>query len=250
MGECPSHLMLSRFKTDDLGPVEHERIAAHLATCEACHRLSLGMDANIAEFEADRADRRDALRRAMETNSSRKRFTRLWFAVGAVAAAAALVLVFIGTTHVEAPSQDDDIMLKGAFSMAVTARRGTEQFSVGQGAHLREGDAVRFTVTVDRPGFIAVFAREADGDIAPLYPESDPATNPAPFPLENAGHQTLPGSIVLDDSAGAEWFIAVFSLRPFDRAAVLKAARGEGSVNPDALGKAFTVQSIEVTKGD
>ncbi len=254
MGDCPSHLTLSRFKTDNLNPAEAKSVVTHLATCAACRSLSSSMDENIAQYEAIAESGLDALLHRLDAERVRKNSVirrRAAFSIGiaaAAAAAAVLLVLSIGTKRPGGPTEDADVAFKGAFSMEVTGRRGADQFAVGQGARLLEGDAIRFTVTVDKPGYVAVFSREADGEVSSFYPDTSPTADPAPLFLDAAGRHTLPGSIVLDDALGKERFIAVFSAQPFDRAKA--AAAVSTSEGTDGLGKQYIVQSIMVMKGE
>lgn len=255
MGDCPSHLMLSRLKADDLKPAEVQAVSSHIAGCEVCAALSLSMDENIKSFESKMAQSMAALSSRMDdiVVADRRRTGRRLFAVGTVfaAAAAALLVFMLGFQKQNEPEDEGGVRFKGGLSLEITAARGTDQFPVKDGTRLREGDRVRFSVTVDRPGYLTVFSVEADGTISPFYPDTPVDEAAESLALDKAGRHTLQGSILLDNAVGEERFWVVFSVRPFDRNAVMKSVvDGSGLVGSAGLGPGFSVQSIGILKGD
>lgn len=253
MAGCPSHLLLSRFKSDDLTEDEAKRIRAHLAVCEKCRALSLSMDANIQTFLEHGDARFSSLSANIEALGPaplRKTGFKVAAAGSLIAVAAAALLVFIvGLPFLRDSSGENGIAFKGGMSVEIVAARGDRRFAVKDGAALFKGDAVRFVVTVDRPGYLAIFSEDRQGRITPFYPSTEPVDDSRPMALSEAGRHTLPGSIVLDDAIGKERFVVVFSEQVFDRADVLKRGVGaEKNLKKFTLKKGFSIQSVTVKK--
>ena len=141
------------------------------------------------------------------------------------------------------------MQFKGRCTVEIAASRGGSVFSVAEGDRLREGDAIRFSITVDRPGYLTVFSSDSDRTLSPFYPADALEDETPPLRISSAGRHVLPGSIVLDDSTGPERFIAVFSAEPFARSAVVpQSAAAVEDGNFDALGPSVWIQSIQVHK--
>ena len=253
MGECLSHLQLARFKTDDLSVSEARAVQAHLDQCEKCGALLRRMDASAAAYSAREELHLERLAERM-TEAPVLDGARPWgrraAIIGGLAAAAAAIFVLAFAVQLDpaATEKDPAVAFKGSFAIEVTAARDNETFAVKDGVHLRAGDAVRFAVTADRPGYLTVFSVDGNGATSPFYPSSPLSADTAPLEIPSAGKQVLPGSIVLDDAPGPERFIAVFSEHPFDRRAVVdESVRGlkNGTI---ASGPSIWVQSVVVEK--
>ncbi|MBW2736844.1 MAG: hypothetical protein JRH20_31050 [Deltaproteobacteria bacterium] len=80
-----------------------------------------------------------------------------------------------------------------------------------------EPSSLRFILTTSSAGYATVFSVDAGHRATPFYPETDPAVTPAPLYLETQGKHVLPGSVVLDSSAGTEHIVIVFSEKVFRR---------------------------------
>jgi hypothetical protein len=255
MGDCPSHLSISHFKCGDVKEAEAAAISAHLTSCERCSALSLSMDANIADFEKRSAlkvkDLMDTLDKEPVSLAAKQSTAKKAATVGVLfaAAAAALLIMIFGIYKPSESKNDADIHFKGAFTVEVVADRGGSQFAVKNGVSLAKGDAIRFIVTADRPGYLMVFSKDSKGVVSPFYPDTEPSVDSKPWNVNAAGRQELPGSIVLNDAVGKEQFVVIFSPREFSRSeAHQKWNSLKNPDNPSALGKDFFVQTITVQK--
>jgi hypothetical protein len=255
MGSCPSHLQLSRYKTGDLKQLEAEAVLNHLNTCDKCRALSSSMDANISDFENGAEHRLKDLLEAMDQQpiplAVKRPIAKQAIFVGGLfaAAAAALLIMTLGIQKQSPSATDADISFKGAFSMQAVADRDGNQFAVNNGTSLTQGDAIRFVVTVDRPGYLTVFSKDAKGALSPFYPDTPPSADSKPMTVDAAGKRELQGSIVLDDSQGKEEFVVIFSPHSFSRVDI-HAMWSEGHTTGGAasLGKDFAVETITVQK--
>ncbi len=249
MGECPSHLHLARFKTGDLNPSEAEKVSRHLEACDKCRALSSSMDGNLEAFEKDAQSRHEDLMRALDREpvplKANGPFAKKALTVGGLfaAAAAALFIMLFGMQKPDVAGNAEGLGFKGAFSVEVTANRDGRQFAVEDGTPLRQGDAVRFVVTADRPGYLTVFSKDQTGGLSPFYPDTRPSDDPKPLRVEAAGRLALPGSVILDDAAGKEEFVVIFSPDAFSRAEVH--AKWD---NGDMPSGGFLVQTLTVQK--
>lgn len=212
-GEPVSWLRLERYHLGEVDAAERERIDAHLAACEACA-------ACLAKI---RADEEIALP-AMVAPRPVARVRRLRpavvfpFAVGALAAAAAVVLALRGS----GPGDGGPTGLPGASrvkggAMAFTLVREDGVRIEGDAGVYREGDRLKALVTC-APGSglsLDLVVYDADGASFPLEPETDFACgNEAPmrgaFRLTGRGDQDV---CVVWSSSG-----------PVDRAALMPGA--------------------------
>jgi hypothetical protein len=103
-------------------------------------------------------------------------------------------------------------------ALEVVAKYGDRQRRVRDGDELQRGDALRFVLTTDGPGFASIVLVDAAHRVWPFYPDSDPREDPRPWRIESMGQHELPGSIGMDASEGLEHIVAVFSSSSFDRA--------------------------------
>jgi hypothetical protein len=212
---------------DDLPADERDALSRHLEQCDPCRQQLAEMQANAEAYAADEEEHlarlRAQLSRQPERAPSRPTWLRLAPAGGALAAAAAVLLFLLPA--IEEPENrpsPNDIRFKGTMAFEIVARRGDRQFRVQQGTELLPGDALRFVVTVSKPGYLTVFSVDAAGAVSPFYPDSDPAEDDdAPLLLDRAGRHELEGSVILDQSRGDECLAVVFSPEIFDRALVL-----------------------------
>ena len=258
MGECLSHLQLARFQTDDMSAPEARAVQEHLDGCEKCRSLLTEMTANAAEYSAREAVHLEQLTARLTeqpTASDADIRERPWmrrvavFSGLAAAAAAIVVFAFVFEFGPDAPDGDPSIAFKGSTALEVTAARDGETFAVKDGTHLRAGDAVRFTLTADRPGYVTVFSVDGKGMVSPFYPAAALSVDAAPLEMPSAGKQVLPGSIILDDAPGPERFVALFSDRPFDRRVMIeKTVDAVKTGDFTAPASSIWVQSLVVEK--
>jgi hypothetical protein len=195
---CPSDLVL-----DDIVAGTRPR-DAHVEGCASCQE-------RLARFErtAQAARPRVAalLARAEAPHAERRRASWRWWSLGATLAAAMAVLVVVARPV-------DEVRVKGSgVAVQLFRQRAGEVMKVDSNDDFRPGDALRFVVDAARPIDYALAEVESGGKIV-VHQRGK---------LE-AGRTALPGSLVLDDSRGSEWFVLVTDAK--DPLAAVRAHRG------------------------
>lgn len=163
---------------------------------------------------------------------------RLWWRwlvpAGALAAAAAVVLVFV--RRGSEPSPDDDMQVKGEdITLLVHVATTDGSRRVATGDTVQSGDRIRFEINAQKPGFVAVIGVDGAGVASVYYPEG--GAEPATFDPKT---RVLPGAIELDATPGDEKFYAIYGRSPFDVYQVMNALTG-GAAIPPGLTKAEVV---------
>ncbi len=233
-----SRLTLDALAADALGAPARAEAERHLGDCAVCRADIEETRAVRARFARDVFPRteNEVLARASSA-LGRERARRVWVfaALPAIAAAAAIVLAIApggGSPHVEHPSSDDYVGVKGDASLRVIAkRRNGEIVELVDGARLHPGDGLRFIVEPAGQRFLIVASIDGEGKASLFYPTS--GTSSAQLPP--GGRVELPGSIVLDDARGRERIYALFSKAPMPTASVLDALSSLGKGGPSAI---------------
>ena len=109
-----------------------------------------------------------------------------------------------------------DSRLKGDAFQVFWKRGDSEPAPVRMDQSVRPGDQLRFSFQAPVAGWLAVF--ELDGT---------EAVEVRAAVRVSAGTTVLPGAIALDDAAGPEWFVAVFSPTPLEVEALAAQLRGQ-----------------------
>jgi hypothetical protein len=151
-----------------------------------------------------------------------------WKVLGPLAGAAAAAGLAIGVFNAAGPgtqtedevyvgmkgSRTADVTLKGdaRIALEVVAQRASEgQFPVKAGAVLRPGDKIRFVVNPGNAKYVLIGSRDGSGAFTVYHPfGGDKSTA-----IERGSHE-LPGAVELDEVAGTEKLVAVFSNEPVD----------------------------------
>ncbi|MBM4777721.1 MAG: DUF4384 domain-containing protein [Archangiaceae bacterium] len=144
---------------------------------------------------------------------------RRWLLWLPLAAAAAAMLVFFIQPPVE-----PEHSVKGSVVLTVFRQRGDDPVErLENGATVRPGDHVRFSITAPADGFVAVISRDGAGKVSTYHPFG--SQQAAPY---KAKEPLLQSAIALDDVRGKERVWAVFSEKPFELAPLLRQIeRGE-----------------------
>jgi hypothetical protein len=212
--ECLSDLALDRLLAGEPGPRwDHVnscvRCRARIDELKQASRLSdLWIQSGIA-----RTRRRLRNRRVAAVTS---------LAVAAVLVLAAVKLRPLPVVPHEAPQDSRaDSRLKGsALSLGVYVRRGSGAVVAAQSpAAVAPGEQIRFEVTSARPGYLGIVGLDAAGAVTPYVSSGQKLRR------LGAGRQLLDGSILLDDTLGAERLIAVFCPSERDTRDVVAAAQ-------------------------
>lgn len=201
---CPPAIDLEREASGEDVPA----VRAHLPTCEPCRGYVEKLRAESAAFQKARPPERFLSQ--LEARPRAARGPRTLFLVAA-ATAALLVLVLFPKTRDPAP-----VLFKGSLS-SITVKRGDSVTVLQAGDTLAEGDALRFSVKTERPGFALVLNRDGRGKVAVVAPFNATAAQAIP-----EGTTVLDDSAVLDATKGRETFVTVFAPRAFESAPLLK----------------------------
>ena len=148
---------------------------------------------------------------------------RLWArrAGAATSFAVAATLLLMMTRVRPLPTVPDGERLKGAeLSLGVYVRRGTGVVVAAQSpATVAPGEQIRFEVTSARPGFLGIVGLDSAGAVTPYVASGGRLRK------LGAGRQLLDGSVLLDDTLGAERLIAVWCKDDRTTREVVDAAR-------------------------
>ncbi|MGZ3442151.1 MAG: hypothetical protein ACXVDD_21680 [Polyangia bacterium] len=192
---CLSDLMLDRLLAGE--PVGAS-VEAHVAGCTEC-------TARLGELRHERALDMPLvdelrLRPARVLPLPRRR----WLIAAPIFAAAAVLLLLLLPRFRPLPSE----RAKGsptALVLDVVVRHGDGTVeALAPGKRVRAGDAVRFVVSTARPGHLVILGLDAAGKVSVYV-----ADGANPHPIVRGAHQPMPGSIILDDTPGAERLVAL-----------------------------------------
>jgi len=195
---CPSDLVL-----DDM--VAGTRLRdAHIEGCASCQE-------RLSRFEriasAARPEVAARIERAAAQHAERKSASWRWWSLGATLAAAMGVLIVVARPEGEVRTKGSGVAVQ------LFRQRAGEVMKVDSSGEFRPGDALRFVVDAARPIDYALAEVESGGKII-VHQRGK---------LE-AGRTALPGSLVLDESRGTEWFVLIVDAK--DPLAAVRAHRG------------------------
>lgn len=213
MSACPSRLELSRWEAEPSCdcPVD---VTSHVGSCVRCgaiwqelataRALLLGADAAEVSHRAART----IIAEARVRGQRRRWWWRLAVPAFLVPAAATLVLA-LGPAFRAQPANhpSSGVRTMGGLIVETYCKRGGKVFAATDGQELVEGDRLRFAYTIDRPGYLSVFAVDDRGRVFPYY-EEDSLVG---VYVEPGARVLLPGSVELDDHHGWERIFALWS---------------------------------------
>lgn len=183
-----SDLQLDRYLA---GEGDTATVDSHIAGCEPCAARLASLRAEHAEFENRVWIRGEA--------AKLKRTPRRSVVAGAAMAIAAMLAFIIALPNVETTRT------KGADLLEVIAQH--DDGSVEQilpGGTLEPGDAIRFRLSTKRAGWITVVGLDEAGHVSVYVPQP----NARSVRLNAGDDQVLDGSIILDETPGAERLVA------------------------------------------
>jgi hypothetical protein len=206
---CLSDLVLDRLRTGEL-PSSTEA-AAHLPACARCAARAAALGADARRFDEEQLVPRLAF-----AARKRARGRSLWLPVASGLLAAAVLLLYV---HGRPPAPGLRSKGRGALDMVVRRSDGRVE-PVAAGTPLHPGESVRFIVSTDEAGYLAIVGADARQVVTAYEPASGAAR-----PIAAGRRQIVDGSVVLDDALGAERMIAVVCARPLSVETVTAAAR-------------------------
>lgn len=189
--ECLSDLALDRLIAGEPGPRWE-----HVNNCPRCR-------ARLEKLKQGSQVSETWLARGI-AHTRRRLWLRRAGVVTSFAVAATLLLVVARVRPL--PSPPPDQRMKGSsLSLGVYVRRGSGVVIAAQSpAAVAPGEQIRFEVTSGRPGFLGIVGLDAAGAVTPYV------TSGSRLRKLDAGRQLLDGSILLDETLGAERLIAVW----------------------------------------
>ena len=251
---CPSNLDLDELLAGDLVGLPREPVVrGHVEQCASCEQrlAARRVDPLLAPDPQLLRPLLSQLATA-HVRAGRRQMTGVVAALG-VAAVATLVL---WTHRPGSKEQSDGNRTKGTLALTVFVKRANpggqpviDQVT-GEGA-LHTGDEMRFSVTAARPGFLAVFGLDEAPSVTTYVPAPG-ASRPAP--VAATGPVTLPGSVIADQTAGAERIVAIVcpTETPPDelkrKAETALAAAGNHPENVSSLGSGCQEGSVLLHK--
>jgi hypothetical protein len=217
---CPSDLALDRLRIGELAPTS--AAAAHVDACARCAARLAALRAADAHAFADdglvarlASDARSRARAQAREGTRRLRVAMpLW---SGLLAAAAVLLVWVHGRPPVAPA----LRSKGRSALDLVVRRADGHVEpVVAGTLLHADESLRFIVSTDEAGYLAIVGADARQAVTAYLPATGLAR-----PIAAGPRQVIDGSVVLDDAPGAERMIAVVCARPLPVDAVTAAAR-------------------------
>lgn len=189
---CLSRLGVDRLLNGELADELAAR--AHVASCRQC-------EARLAEHVGERAAFGVPLQRRHAVRTS----------AAPLAMIAALAAVVVGTFVVR-PRPDDGAATrtKGRPTIGLYVEHAGAVRAGVTGEIVVPGDAIEFTASTERPGWIAIVSIDGAKKASVYYPDAATAAQVSP-----GRDQVLPLSVILDDVVGTERIYGVFCDQPF-----------------------------------
>jgi hypothetical protein len=195
--DCLSDLTLDRMLAGELvRKPENSSAEAHLARCALCSSRLDELRRGAERFPEEVWVAGSA-QRAARTASGR----RYWIPGAAMAAVAAVFALFLWPRH----DAREGERIKGSLGLQIVARHvdgHVEQLLPG--ANLSAEDAIRFRVSSRRAGYLGIIGIDSKPAVTAYVPSSGQL-----LPIPKGRDQLLEGSILLDETLGAERIFAV-----------------------------------------
>jgi hypothetical protein len=205
---CLSDLVLDRWQASELAHrPEGDAVRSHLSGCSSCAGRLRALEREPDILPASKV--RSAPPVGSEILPSdvppRKRSQRVVAGLTGLAALAAAGLVLVVTGSLS-KSLEPTLRAKGELQLELVVRRTDGRTeTVLPADSLAAGDSVRFLVSSAEPGFAFVIGLDAAGAVSAYFP---PVGVPSPLPAGRS--QALPGSVILDETLGAERFLLLY----------------------------------------
>lgn len=212
---CPSDLVLDRLHGDELDQALGQQCRLHIHGCPACQarmeQRELGFQAFGGSEQAYLARFRNRIdeeeRASCETSKGERRGASWWSPqwLGAAAVMAGLCLWFsLAPQHDQNPGEDIEkepsIRAKGGGGLTVFVSREGAVTRMVDNQELREGDRLRFALTLSEDQEVMIVGQEGNGNLYELaYAEHGGSLS-----VSAGSEQALPHSVELDDSTGKE----------------------------------------------
>jgi hypothetical protein len=231
---------ISSFDLDllEMGALDEAKKRAldeHLRACDACRQDHESLKKFRAEFSGNVMPRTISSVRERAASPEKRSLARPAVLAPLFASAAALMVwVAAGGGPSLRAGGDDAVRPKGEAALQLVARHEGRVTTLDP-AHrsVAAADEIRFVVTPTDTSHPYLFVVSVDGGgRANFYFPFDGAESAR---VDRVGRWEIPGSIVLDDTAGPERVFALFSREPLDKATVARALAQVGQQGWDAI---------------
>jgi len=220
MNPSSPHLTSLDWDAFDLGalaPDDADTLRAHLHGCSACRQQQENRRALAEQFAREVLPRSLPVIRERLSVPSRRRNAWWWLALSPAVCGVILALVLARGPHggksVAWPSADPSgIAVKGEGGLLTYVRHGDKVSRLVPGSVLQAGDALRFAIDPRGNAYLMIAGVDGAGGVSAYYPFGQWRS----MPVASQGRFEVPGSIVLDASAGPERIFALLSPRPVD----------------------------------
>lgn len=211
---CPPAAVLEAMSAGEAVP---EATRTHVAGCPDCHGQLQALTTAREAFV--RAKPPDLFLRQLERRAASQPQRGLRWLLPVLGACVPLLALLVLVPRLS----EDGVTMKGGAFRVVASRAGGTPELLGPDAQVRPGDALRFAYEAPEAGHLLILELDGRGTASVFYPLGSATSAPQPA----AQRDFLPGSVVLDDSPGPEWLLAVFSPRPLEAAPLLEALRAQ-----------------------
>ncbi|MEM9487787.1 MAG: DUF4384 domain-containing protein [Myxococcota bacterium] len=209
---CLSDLQFDDLLTEQLSGSAASVARAHIDSCRRCADRHRALAADRAEFAANRPAFSLEPGIAARPSRSRWRTWQGWLMPGLGLAAAAAVLALAVLSGEPLEPGDGGTRLKGGQSdLDFYVKRGDSVTPGTTGQTVYPDDAVRFTYSAERAGYLAILSHDGAGLISVYHSDSDGDRAAA---ITTGWDLALPDSIILDDVLGTEHVHGFFCDRP------------------------------------
>jgi hypothetical protein len=188
---------------------------------------------------------------AFEARQKTPRFLRSALSISSmVALAASIALFFLAGARPSSTLQPKGIVTEPKYELYLGVEREGQRFLIADGAALRAGDRVGFFYTASERAYFAVIHRDAEGNATTMYPASGEKS----APIKPGKNVPLPDAAGLEQSAGCEHFVGIFSAQPLSMTSlaerVAAAKSGEDcaldvELDDDGAVRVFRIMGIE-----
>jgi Putative zinc-finger len=212
---CVTDLKFDAWFAHELASAARAELDAHVDGCARCRNRRAALS---AEREAFLALQPHPQPRA---SSAAPYPGRLAFGTAALAAAAAIAL----SLWPSEPRIEPQVRTKGSAHLGFFVQRGGVSVRGVPGQAVHPGDRISFVYTSERPVYLAVYARDAEGTASVYFPAA--ATAQA---LPRAHDEVLETSVELDRVIGPETVFALFCDRGFQVAGPRRTLAATGAL--------------------
>jgi hypothetical protein len=227
----PTRFTLERLLADDLADDERNAAERHLQACGSCRAAFAALEADAEAFRAEvpyapfRIEH-EARRAARPVKAS---WLRLWLpGIATAAAVASAILITVVPRGDDPPGtriKGGPVALTFSVLEAGVVRPGVA------GETLTPGTRLQLSYEAGDNTHIAVVGLDAAGNVGRYFPEKGTTLVPVP----GAAKGSLPFSLALDETLGAERFIAVFAGHAAPIAGLLHAIGDRAGADPATL---------------